>query len=276
MKKIRYLPFGYHIVNGNIEIVPEEGALVQKIFDCYLTGMSLQGLGEMAQQTGIKFRENADRWNKNMIARMLDDERYWNETNFPPIIYDNTGIHVLSMRKQKAAAPCPIRFLQKKLICGGCGEKLSRNSKNTPRIRWDCRKCGVQIGPLTDEDFLQAVTAKFLTLCQNPEMAEPSRTSSGSLSIEAARLNNEINQAFNQCKVDSDQLQALILQCAAEKYKVCEIRDSDHCTLRIKTLFQEHYYDERLDAELFEQTVKKVILHPNQDIQLLLVNGKVV
>ena len=75
MKKIRYLPFGYHMNEGKIEPAPEESNLLRAIFDGYLAGMSLQNLADMAQRTGIRFRENANGWNKNMIARMLDDDR---------------------------------------------------------------------------------------------------------------------------------------------------------------------------------------------------------
>ena len=79
MKKKRYFPFGYRMAGGQIEIVPEESSLLQNLFDNYLKGASLIKLAETAQQTGIKFRENTERWNKNMIARMLYDERYWND-----------------------------------------------------------------------------------------------------------------------------------------------------------------------------------------------------
>lgn len=276
MKKIRYLPFGYRMSEGKIEPAPEESGLLKEIFDGYLTGMSLQNLADMAQRTGIRFRENANGWNKNMIARMLDDTRYWDDENFPPIILRKTGLAAAAMRKEKVTESCPIRFLQKKLVCGGCGEKLSRNSKNTPRIRWDCLSCGTRVGPLTDQDLMQTVTSKFLVLCQNPEMAEPARNSSGSLSIEAARLTNEINQELNLREADPDKLLALILQCAAEKYKTCKIQESDYRTIRIQTLLRERPSRETLDQELFGQTIEKVILYPSKEVGLRLVNGKVI
>ena len=275
MKKIRYLPFGYRMSEGKIEPAPEESNLLREIFDSYLTGMSLQNLADMAQRTGIRFRENANGWNKNMIARMLDDDRYWKNDSYPPLISRDAGLAAAAMRKEKATESCPIRFLQKKLICG-CGEKLSRNSKNTPRIRWDCPSCGTRVGPLTDEDLMQTVTAKFLALCQDPEMAEPARNSGGSLSIEAARLTNEINQELNLREADPDKLLALILQCAAEKYNACQIQESDYRTIRIQTLLRERPSREPLDQELFGQTVEKVILYPSKEVRLRLVNGKVI
>lgn len=60
MKKKRYLPFGYRMIGGKIEIISEESDLVQNIFRSYLAGASLQQLAKLAEQTGLQFRENAN------------------------------------------------------------------------------------------------------------------------------------------------------------------------------------------------------------------------
>ena len=276
MKKKRYFPFGYRMAGGQIEIVPEESSLLQNLFDNYLKGASLIKLAETAQQTGIKFRENTERWNKNMIARMLDDERYWNDNGFPPIVSKEIGSAITALRKQKTTSQCPIQFIKKKLVCCICGENINRNGKNAPRIRWDCPKCGWYFGPITDNELKQAVTEKLLAVCRNPQGAEPDQQPTNSLSIQAVRLTNEINQLLDQREVDTDRLLPLILECAAEKYKTCSIKESDHLTIKIKALFQEHSNDEELNRELFEQTVKQVILQPDGSIKFQLLNGKIV
>lgn len=276
MKKKRYFPFGYRMAGGQIEIVPEESSLLQNLFDNYLKGASLIKLAETAQQTGIKFRENTERWNKNMIARMLDDERYWNDNGFPPIVSKEIGSAITALRKQKTTSQCPIQFIKKKLVCCICGENINRNGKNAPRIRWDCPKCGWYFGPITDNELKQAVTEKLLAVCRNPQVAEPDQQPTNSLSIQAVRLTNEINQLLDQREVDTDRLLPLILECAAEKYKTCSIKEFDHLTIKIKALFQEHSNDEELNRELFEQTVKQVILQPDGSIKFQLLNGKIV
>ena len=276
MKKKRYFPFGYRMAGGQIEIVPEESSLLQNLFDNYLKGASLIKLAETAQQTGIKFRENTERWNKNMIARMLDDERYCNDNGFPPIVSKEIGSAITALRKQKTTSQCPIQFIKKKLVCCICGENINRNGKNAPRIRWDCPKCGWYFGPITDNELKQAVTEKLLAVCRNPQVAEPDQQPTNSLSIQAVRLTNEINQLLDQREVDTDRLLPLILECAAEKYKTCSIKESDHLTIKIKALFQEHSNDEELNRELFEQTVKQVILQPDGSIKFQLLNGKIV
>lgn len=84
MKKKRYLPFGYQMNEGNI--IPDilESSAVQSIFENYRNGASLQTLAKQMQQSGLKYRENAV-WNKAMIARILDCEKYISE-EFPAIL----------------------------------------------------------------------------------------------------------------------------------------------------------------------------------------------
>lgn len=275
MKKIRYFPFGYHMVHGKIMILPEESNLLKELFDEYLQGASLQTLANRAEQTGIRFRENAEHWNKNMIARMLDDERYWNG-DYPPIIAEEVGACITSMREQKAAAQSSIKFIHKRLICCNCGGKLKRMKLKSSRIHWICEKCNIQFRLITDNDLLHEVTNKMLLPCRNPEITERNLSPNNSLSIQAARLTNEINQMLDQREVDTNKALSLILECATEKYKTCSIKESDHLTIKLKTLFQEHSNDEKLDRELFEQTVKRVILQPDGSVQLRLLNDKII
>ena len=89
-------------------------------------------------------------------------------------------------------------------------------------------------------------------------------------------MTNEINQAMNQREVDPNKLLPLILECAAEKYKTCSIKESDHLTIILKALFQAHSNDTVLNRKFFERAVKQVILQPDASVQLRLLNDIVV
>ena len=276
MKKIRYLPFGYQIVQGKVIEKPSEKELVVELYQRYLQGCSIQQLTQYAGQYGIPYRENSTEWNKNMITRILEDERYWNGNTYPPIIGKELADKVTQIKRSKAAPYSGVLFIQKKLVCPACGNGITRNSRKKPKIFWDCKGCCKRFGPLSDHGLLQSVENKLLEVCRNPQMAEPEQITGDSLSMQAARLTNEINQALGQREVDPQRLLPLILECAAEKYKTCRVKESDHITINIKALFQEHGNDEKLDRELIEQTIEQVILHPDGTVQLRLLNGKIV
>lgn len=276
MKKIRYFPFGYSMVLGKKEIVTEEAVLLNDIATRYLEGWSLLRLAQFAEQSGLKYRDNANGWNKNMIARILDDKRYWNNELYPPIFSKKLGEQISAMRIQKTIKQSSDRFLHKKIICGMCGATLLRNCKNSPRIRWDCKKCGARFGPAADAELLEIVTVKFLQVCRHPQLVEPEISKNNSISINAAKMTNEINQTLNQRQVDSAQLTKLIFECAAEKYRTCQIAEHSHETLRILELLKNHAEDEKLDRNLFEQCVERVILQDSSSVQLQLINKKTI
>ncbi len=189
---------------------------------------------------------------------------------------EDIAMRVASLKKSKASPKSKIPFIRKRMTCPYCGDILQRNSKKSPRVYWDCKGCQNRFGPISDNELQQAVTEKLLAVCRNSQVVELDQQPTNSLSIQAARLTNEINQMLTQREVDTDRLLSLILECAAEKYKTCSIKESDHLTIKIKALFQEHSNDEKLDRELFEQTVKQVILQPDGSIRFHLLNGKTV
>ena len=276
MKKIRYHPFGYRISNGKIETIPEEARLVKQLFNDYLTGSSLQRLAMIAEETGLKFRENANGWNKNMIARIPDDERYWNGESFPPIISRALAIKVTHLRRSKAAPESPIRFLQKKTTCPQCGGRLIRHRKNYSWIFWECKKCGTRFGPFSDADILKAVSHKFLNLCRNPGLAEETEGIDNQLSLKVTRLTHEIDQTLNQRQVEPEKTLSLILECAAEKYQVCQMGRLDHRTRNIQDQLKGHSEDREMDRQLFNQIIEKVILEPKGSVKLQLINEKII
>lgn len=212
MKKKRYLPFGYEMIHGQYVLIQEEQHLIQDIFSQYLAGASLQQLAYAAERTGIKFRENTDKWNKNMISRILEDDRYWRGSPFPEIITQQTAWKAMELKAEKTAPKSEIAFLRKKLICCQCFKSLHRNGKNKPNIYWDCPKCGMRFGPFSDQEFLCAVTQKILTLCRKPEKIIPDPVLDQAIPMQVTCLTNEINQMLDQREVDPERALALIAE----------------------------------------------------------------
>lgn len=81
------------------------------------------------QQSGLKYRENAV-WNKAMIARILDCEKYISE-EFPAILPSDLFLQVQRLRKDRAqiyggSLNPALRGIRDLICCQTCGQKLVR------------------------------------------------------------------------------------------------------------------------------------------------------
>lgn len=71
----RKLPFGYHMELGKIVPHPPEAVLVKHVFQAYIAGESYNSLVEWLREQKIPY-DVGRVWNKNMVARILEDRRY--------------------------------------------------------------------------------------------------------------------------------------------------------------------------------------------------------
>ena len=69
MKKIRYLPFGYTIRNGQTVIDQQEAETVRGIFTAYIHGASLKEIAEDLTAKNIPYTERSCVWDKARISR---------------------------------------------------------------------------------------------------------------------------------------------------------------------------------------------------------------
>lgn len=89
MKKIRYLPFGYTIRNGQTVIEQQEADVVRNIFKAYIQGASLKEIAEDLTAKNIPYTERTCVWDKARISRILENAKYTGDEEFETIIDEN-------------------------------------------------------------------------------------------------------------------------------------------------------------------------------------------
>ena len=81
----RKLPFGYQMRMGEIVRNEPEAKAVQDIFLQYTLGASLKEIAEQMSKTGPSYDEGKS-WNKNMIARILENTKYAGADSYPRLV----------------------------------------------------------------------------------------------------------------------------------------------------------------------------------------------
>lgn len=67
--------FGYRIVNGRYEIVPDEASLVQRVFNLYLSGLGYTAIANKLNAEGVPSRLEK-KWHQATIGKMLSNYAY--------------------------------------------------------------------------------------------------------------------------------------------------------------------------------------------------------
>ena len=111
----RKQPFGYRMEMGEIVLHSQEAEVVEYIFLQYIAGATYNTLVAELRNQLIPYDEGKA-WNKNMVARILEDTRYTGQSGYPAIIQQEMLERALEKRSakqapnQKTNAPPEIRF----------------------------------------------------------------------------------------------------------------------------------------------------------------------
>ena len=117
----RKLPFGYTMRMGKVCINEQEAGLVRKIFSDYAGGASYRQLTEKLNAQPVPYNEPGKSWNKNMVARMLIDDRYTGTGTFARLIEPDLYCKVQEILPGKPPPPKKspaVSTIQAMALCG--------------------------------------------------------------------------------------------------------------------------------------------------------------
>ena len=280
MARNRVIPFGYCMKNGEITTNPKEVCAVSTIFREYLNGSSLLQIAKLMESEKIRYTEDSDRWNKNMVKRIIENEKYLGTDKYPQIIDEETFKTANEKRVRKATtfnSICDdLQEIRKVTYCLECGEKLFRRTNGKGREYWNCGNpdCFKYEYRLTDQMIIGAVLTVLNTAIANPSLIENSgEISVYSPTVDVIRKQNEINQMTDSLQMDFDRVKAEIFKLAEMKYDCCTYNDSPQKAAEIKALLKNHEQLNTLDIGLFKACVSRICISHFCTVDVELING---
>lgn len=280
MPKNRTIPFGYCMKNGEITTEPKEVYAVVAIFDEYLKGRSLSEIAKLMQSEKIRYNAISDKWNKNMVKRIIENERYLGTEKYPQLIAEDIFRQANEKRVKKATTlnliSDDLQEIRNVTYCAECGHKLSRIGGNSKYEHWDCKNpdCYKLEYRLTDQMIIGAVLTVLNSAIANPSLLESGgEISTYSPTADVIRKQNEINQMTDSPQVDFDRVKAEIFKLAEMKYDCCSYNESPQKTEELKELLQGHEQLNSLDIGLFKACVSRIWISHFCTIEVELING---
>ena len=179
MPKNRVIPFGYSMRNGEITVDFNESKAVARIFEEYLNGSSLQQIAKLMESEKIKYSEDSEHWNKNMVKRIIENEKYLGNEKYPQIIGEKFFTQANEKRMLKATSvyviPEDLQEIRNRTYCLECGHRLSRIGGSSRYEKWDCRnpECYKFIGRAFWANNLMSAAMFFLRRAKDKFYQDP-------------------------------------------------------------------------------------------------------
>ena len=240
----RKQPFGYRVVMGEIALHPQESKLVEYIFQQYLAGATYNTLVEELREQAIPYDEGK-LWNKNMVARILENPKYTGESEYPPLV-SQEQFEAVQVRRKKQTAPPQKTPAQKELrrLCGGAPPP------------WVER----QVLDILN-DLITHPKQLRCPPCKNVPPAE------------VVRLSRKLDELLNTPPVDEDRAREMALHLA--ELQLNAIGPEEYETTRLQRLFQKHRPMDDLDQGLLHESVRR-ITYNGRTVSILLKNNQIV
>ena len=238
----RKLPFGYRMELGKIVVHPKEAEIVTYIFRQYILGASYKDLVENLRNQDMPY-DQGRLWNKNMVARILENGKYTGQPGWPSII---------SMEMFERAS-----------------EK--RSSKITPSQKTDAQKVLRRLSGGSGAEVEQTVLRLLNLLIMEPQQISAPQPIPASLN-RVLELRSALDHELEQQPINEDAAKRLAMELASAQYE--EIGSHEYETERLRRLFQRQAPIQNLDAELLQAAVNRIHVHGNK-IKIQLNNGQI-
>ena len=265
----RKLPFGYRIHDGQIQIAEDEAETVRMIFDRYIAGASYDRLAGELNGHGVPYAPGK-RWNKNMVARILQDERYLGGSTYPQIVTPE------QFRYAKAAKPdvsgtrscAEIKDIRILARCGLCHGPLRRTRKNY----WLCSNCMDSPASVQDDYLIQCVAQLLRRLCEHPETIAPSPAAPpDNEAVQSAQ--DRFIQELDKPEFDEGAAKSAALALASAQFDA--LGSEDYETMRLQYILEQTEPHDGLDTDLLRQVTSAILIRPSGAVSLQLKNHQI-
>ena len=266
---IRKLPFGYHIRDGQIQIEENEAQIVRMIFDRYTEHTSYNRLASELNDQDVPYVPGKP-WNKNMVARVLQDERYLGDSTYPQIVTPK------SFRRAKAAKPdvsgtvdcAEIKDIRTLARCGLCLGPMRRERKD----RWQCPQCMNSPASIKDGHLILCVDRLLRRLREQPDTITPSPAiPTDDEAIQRAQ--DDLAHELDKPEFDESAATAMALSLATAKFNA--LGSEDYETMRMRYILASAEQHDGLDIVLLRQIASAILIHPSGAVSLKLKNSQI-
>ena len=271
--KNRMYPFGYKMENGAVVIVPEEAEIIRKIFNDYISGVSLKRIAESLTAKRIEYLPDRWQWNKNRVVRIIDDVRYLGNGVYDVLIEHDLFEMSQAVKKKrntqteydrdKVISPSVTD-----IVCGCCGSMVERvhDNRNTFCQKYVCVNPHCKSVYIISESEMLCMIRDLLkhsklSIITNDEETDP---------LQIHKREQEVSRAIDYATDDYEKARQMILECAREKYRIASQGRAAYDKLQSRLTDANFQINRYTVAEL----IRRIRLLTDDEIEITLINGQ--
>ncbi|HEY3268144.1 MAG TPA: recombinase family protein [Armatimonadota bacterium] len=254
-----HVPYGYRMVDGELQIHPEQSPIVLRIFTEFANGRStltiargLNADGVPSQLAGRKFKGGIQRglWSPSALVCVLkavchrgimrygDRTGKWPAPTFvPPALVEAVDARIEMNRGTRG--PKRVRHdLHGLFRCSECGGTLQQNSvsqrNGVRRVYLYCRDTRIDAGPQCASSHvrmeeLAPISGAILAMIERcrPGATPPEPEGAAARRVELAARRERANDLYLDGRIPRDRWQQIVTACDDEEQALCPQRSGD-------------------------------------------------
>lgn len=261
----RKLPFGYTFLNGQIVVDEEESSAVIRIFECYEDGLSFLRIAEILNTQDTLYADPTRKWNKNMVARILQDVRYVGKANYPGIIDESTFEKVQTQRAKKCDAVSTATKIKLSIpvLCAECGTTL----KISKQGKWYCPKCKQYVRNLMPSETESMAVKVAIYMKTHIEEIQVQKERTHNAEIQELLL--QWDQCQYELNFDTEKAKSIAFRLAEARLQA--VSSQDYESKRIQYILE----NSEPDVVTIREIAEAILLHNTGKVKLKLKNGQI-
>lgn len=274
--------YGYSVKNNNIVVNEVEAKIVSEVFEKYLSGSTLKTIADELTERKVPYYKDKNIWNKNMVARIIENAHYVGDEQYPKIVDENTYSIAFGIKKSKGGTrekdTREVKFLKTHTYCSTCGSRYIRKFiTRSNREKWFCENLCKTQKYIDDEVMFNTILCILNSVIENPCLVEGTITDTKSYKPDLGimKRENELSYMMEQQTKNFKILANDVISLVSEKFDCCYEFKDDEYTEAFKEYLKSQSYIDNLDYKLLFDVVDKITINAKGDISIHFVNNTV-
>ena len=272
----RSISYGYKVVNGVLMPDETESEIVYRIFTKYEAGFSLSDIAKFLMNEGVINANGDVKWDMSRIKRILDNDRYIGEGDYPTIIDEELYKRCekyKDKRRVKAQYKQLLKSLNIPVICYSCGTRMNHTHRDrgVEHEYWGCKKCGHKI-QFDDDVFVKEVSDVVNYLTSNPGVIRCNTDYAEKPGV--SKMQRRIETAMITGFGDAEDLKREVRELAMLKFNA--IDSISYLTKKLELKLATIDADKPGVLEALNSIGRKVLIGNKDELWIVLINNLIV